>query len=73
MAKGEKTTLVGLLRQKVKGSGLAVGVLSRRCDVPATTLYQLAEGDRVNVSTKTVEKLLDYFNLEVTEAKGARK
>jgi hypothetical protein len=72
MAKTERPALLDLLRRRVKDSGIPLGRLSRKADVPQSVLYKFVhQGGGLHADT--ADKLLAYFGLEVCEAKGARK
>jgi plasmid maintenance system antidote protein VapI len=71
MVKGERLTLVELLRQRVKDSGIPLGMLSRKADVPQSVLHKFVH-DGGGLHADTADKLMAYFGLEVTEAKGRR-
>jgi hypothetical protein len=72
MVKGEKMTLVEQLRQRVRDTGIPLGLLSRKADVPQSVLHKFVH-DGGGLNGATIDKLMRYLGLEVTEAKGARK
>ena len=72
MARGERTSLLELLRDKVRASGIPLGRLSRRADVPQSVLHKFVI-DGGGLHADTADKLMAYFGLEVREKKAGRR
>jgi plasmid maintenance system antidote protein VapI len=61
-----------LLRQKAIDTGLSYLELQRETGVLRQTIMRLVEG-RKGIRSEAIETLMDYFGLEVVEAKRPRK
>jgi hypothetical protein len=66
----QRQTLDEALRRAVRDSGLSVSALSRRCDIPQPSLSQFVAGRR-GLAMVNVQRLLDYFGLELRACHGS--
>jgi hypothetical protein len=70
----KEKTLTELLKAKIRATGLSISAFSRKVDIPTTVLSKFMSEDPPRGQKKhktlqlpTVERLMDYFGLEVRE------
>jgi hypothetical protein len=56
-----------MLRRLVKDSGLSFHRLGAELDVPPPVLWRFQIGRRKHLRSDTVDKLMNYFDLEVVQ------
>jgi predicted transcriptional regulator len=62
-----RETLAETLRRYILESGIPLGALSRKADIPQSVLHRFAHDERAHINTKTADRIMVYFNLEVRE------
>lgn len=67
-----KTTMANLLRKAILTSGKTVNRIAIDSGVPQPVLQRFVTGKRPDLKLTTVQKLADYFGLEL-RAGGAKK
>jgi plasmid maintenance system antidote protein VapI len=65
----KSSTMMETLRQMIAGSGETLATIARGSGIAQPVLHRFVKGQRDNITLKTADKLLAYFDLELRPRK----
>ena len=66
----EGPTLIGVLQEKIRGSGLSLNEIARQSGVADSQLSRFMRGESA-LSLRTAEKLVAFFRLKLVDSEQA--